>query len=479
MDDIAALDALAQASLVHEKQITPRELVQAAIARIERLNPRINAVVSTCFDRALERATHISAGEPFAGVPTFVKDLAAYEGMRRTFGSVFFKDFVATFSHEVVRRLEQAGFIVLGKTNTPEFGLLPTTEPRLHGPTRNPWNLDQSAGGSSGGAAAAVAAGLVPVANASDGGGSIRIPASACGLFGLKITRGRNSEAPEPTWHGFGVHHCVSRSVRDSAAVLDATRGPMPGDRWWAPPPVRPYLQEVGAPPGRLRIAFTTTDFFGRRAHPDCVAAVETTAKLCESLGHHVEEARPTAEAEAFRDAFLFLWAVGAGTAIKEATRVLGRKPDDDQFEPFTWQLAATAEKRTPADIGLAWRPLLRVGYIMARFLEAHDLLLTPVLASPPVPIGTFSETRPFAALVDHLDAYVAYTPVCNVTGQPAMSVPLYWTADGLPVGSQFIGRFGDEATLFRLAAQLEEARPWATRWPPVSVVSTPPGRGA
>ena len=472
VDNPAALDAMAQAAMVREKQVTARELVDAAIGRIERLNPHINAVVTTCFERAREQAARPRADGPFAGVPILVKDLTAFEGTRLTFGSACFRDYVAPYTHEVVRRLEQAGFIVLGKTNTPEFGILPTTEPRLHGPTRNPWHLAHSAGGSSGGAAAAVAAGMVPVAHASDGGGSIRIPASACGLFGMKISRGRNPELPEPTWHGFGVHHCVSRSVRDSAAVLDATQGPAPGDRWWAPPPSRPYLQEVGAPPGRLRVAFTTTDSLGRRAHADCVAAVESTARLCESLGHHVEEAAPQIDGNSLTDAFLFLWGVGVAASIKEATRLMAQT-GADAFEPITRGFAGLSANREPADVGLAWRPLLQIGYVIARFLQTYDVLLTPVLARPPVPIGTISQEMPFDTLLALLIEYVAYTPTANVTGQPAMSVPLSWTSDGLPVGSHFTGRFGDEATLFRLAAQLEHAQPWAERWPPASVVST------
>ena len=466
MIEIAATDALAQAALVREKQITARELIDAAIGRIERLNPQINAVVTACFERAQEQAARPLADGPFAGVPTLVKDLTAFEGTRLTFGSVCFSDYVAPYTHEVVRRLERAGFIVLGKTNTPEFGILPTTEPRLHGPTRNPWNLAYSAGGSSGGAAAAVAAGMVPVAHASDGGGSIRIPASACGLFGMKISRGRNPEFPEPTWHGFGIQHCVSRSVRDSAAVLDATHGPAPGDRWWAPAPARPYLQEVGAPAGRLRIAFTTTDFLGRRAHPECVAAAESTARLCEALGHHVEEAAPQIDGNRLTEAFLFLWGVGVAASMKEAARLMGQTAGADVFEPITRGFAGLAVNREPADVGLAWRPLLQIGYIMARFLQTYDLLLTPVLARPPVPLGTISQEMPFDALVALLVEYVAYTPVANVTGHPAMSVPLSWTRDGLPVGSHFTGRFGDEAMLFRLAAQLEQARPWAERRP-------------
>jgi amidase len=285
----------------------------------------------------------------------------------------------------------------------------------------------------------------------------------------MKISRGRNPEFPEPSWHGFSVQHCVSRSVRDSAAVLDATQGPAAGDRWWAPAPAGPYLREVDAPPSRLRIAFTAADSLGRRAHPECVAAVEATARLCESLGHHVEEAAPQLDGQRLTDAFLFLWGVGVAASMKEAACVIGPRAGAEVFEPITRALGASAAGRDPADVGLAWRPLLQIGYVMAQFHQTYDVLLTPVLARPPVPLGAISQEMAFDALVALLIEYAAYTPTANITGQPAMSVPLHWTADGLPVGSHFTGRFGDEATLFRLAGQLERARPWAGRRPPVS----------
>jgi amidase len=465
-DELARLDATAQADLVRRKQVKPVELVEAAIARIEALDPRLNAVVTPLFERARERVRDGTPGGPFPGVPYLLKDLLPLEGVRITFGSAAFEKHVARASAEVARRMEAAGLVILGVTNSPEFGLLPTTEPKLHGPTRNPWSPTRSPGGSSGGAAAAVAAGLVPLAQASDGGGSIRIPASACGLFGLKPSRGRNPEAPDPDWLGLSVRHCVSRSVRDSAILLDAIRGPSAGDRWWAPAPERPYAAEVGSEPGRLRIGFTARDFGGRPVHPDCVAAVESTAALCEELGHHVEEAAPEIDRVAFDDAFLLLWSAYAAEAVKGWARVTGRKPGPQLFEPFTWQLVEHESRHTPADVALAWSTLQDASYALVRFHEMHDLLLTPVLGEPPVEIGGLPQDVPFEAMRERLRRYVPFTPVANASGQPAMSVPLFWSAAGLPIGSHFVARYGDEATLVRLASQLERARPWAERRP-------------
>ncbi|MBI2827576.1 MAG: amidase [Planctomycetia bacterium] len=466
-DELANLDGLALADLVRRKQVTPRELVDAAIARVERLNPAINAVVTETYEQARTRTDGPVPQGPFAGVPYLLKDLDPNKGVRLTYGSVLFKDNIADETSEIIRRMEQAGLIVIGKTNTPEFGLLPTTEPRLFGPCRNPWNRDYSSGGSSGGAAAAVAARIVPLAQASDGGGSIRIPASCCGLFGLKISRGRNPEAPGVEDDGLSVVHCVSLSVRDSAALLDATRGPTAGERWYAAPPKRPYAQEVGAPPGKLKIAMMTKDLAGNAAHADCVAAVTSTAKLCEELGHTVEEASPKIDGEAYANAFMVLWAAVAGRVVKAATKVLGSKPPEEALEPWTWKLAEKDATHTPADASLAWSEVLQpASYEMVRFLSRYDLLLTPVLGLPPIKIGELQQTLSYDAMLERLLTYVAYTPFVNATGQPAMSVPLYWNAAGLPIGSHFVARHGDEATLVRLASQLERARPWIKRRP-------------
>jgi len=467
LDEFAWLDATAQAELVRTKQVKPLELVDAAIARIERLNPSVNAVVTPMYDEARELAAGPLPDGPFAGVPFLLKDLGAlYRGARYTAGSAFLKDWVSPMDTELVARYRRAGLVVLGKSNTPELGLVPTTEPALFGPTRNPWDLTRTAGGSSGGAAAAVAAGMVPFAHGSDGGGSIRIPASCCGLFGLKVSRGRNPRNPDL---GLSVDHVLTRSVRDSAALLDATAGPAPGDPYWAPPPARPYIEEVGADPGRLRIAFTAAAPTGVPVHPDCVAAVEDAAALCADLGHVVTEAPAPIDGPAFARAFTGFWAAMCATTVDSLAQLTGRTPTPEQFEPFTWALAELGRQRSAPEHLLAVVHLQAVAAAMAAFFTEYDLWLTPTVSQPPPPLGSFEAPpdNPLAPLA-RSGAFVPFTPPANAIGAPAMSVPLYWNGEGLPVGVQFVGRFGDEATLLRLAAQLEQARPWAKRRPPV-----------
>jgi amidase len=471
VESLAFLDATAQADLVRRGEVTPLELVDTAIRRIERLNPLLNAVVTPMFELARRAAHAPPAGGPFPGVPVLLKDLGAeFGGVGFTEGSAFLAGrYVSPADSTLVVRLKRAGLIVVGKSNTPEFGILPTTEPRLFGPARNPWDRGRSTGGSSGGSAAAVAAGLVPMAHANDGGGSIRIPASCCGLFGLKPTRARNPLGPHygDLFSGLVVEHAVTRSVRDSAALLDATSGAEPGDPYWAPPPARPFLQEVGADPGRLRIAFTTQPSNGAPVHAECVRAVEEAARLCESLGHEVVEGAPEVDGETFTRGFITLWSSGCAWTIDDWARRTGRAPRAEDFEPLTWALAESGRSNTAAAYLLALQDLQGVARAVARFFERHHCWLTPTVAEPPPPLGSFDSTPddPLHGL-RRSAAFVPFTPVANVTGQPAMSVPLAWTADGLPVGAHFVGRFGDEATLFRLGAQLEAARPWAHRRP-------------
>ena len=473
-DELTSLDATAQAELVRRGEVEAKELVEAAISRIERLNPTLNAVVTPMFEDALERAAgHLPEG-PFTGVPFLLKDITAqYRGVRYTEGASFLADHVSTQDQELVLRHKRAGVVVVGKTNVPEFGILPTTEPRLFGPTRNPWNLDHTPGGSSGGTAAAVAAGMVPMGHGNDGGGSIRIPASCCGLFGLKPTRARNPLGPGlgETPAGLGCEHALTRSVRDSATLLDATEGPDAGDPYWAPPKRRPYAEEVGADPGRLRIAVSTAAVTEVPVHPECVRAVQATAQLCEELGHEVFEFRPSdLDGGLISEAFITVYACSVAVAIAYWSRVLGKTPTADDFEPLTWAMSELGGGRTPADYLLAVGYLHSVGRQVARHFAGFDLLLTPVLAEPPLPLGTFDapEDQPLYPLM-RAGAWVPFTPLANITGQPAMSVPLHWSEDGMPIGSHFVGRFGDEATLFRLAAQLEQAQPWAGHRPPVS----------
>lgn len=470
MSDLWRLDATAQAELVRERSVRPVELVESAIARIERLNPKLNAVVTPMYDRARAEAAVAGSDGPFAGVPFLLKDfLAEYAGVRMTEGSAFIDRYTPETDSELTRRLKQAGLIVIGKTNTPELGILPTTEPRLFGPTHNPWSLGRTPGGSSGGSAAAVAAGLVAMAHANDGGGSIRIPASCCGLFGLKPTRGRNPLGPHygDILSGLVVEHVLTRSVRDSAALLDATAGPDVGDPYTAPTPARPFLEEVSRPPGFLRVAFTTNAVNGATVHTDCMRAAQETARLCEDLGHDVSEATPALEGDVIGQAFMTVWSIGAAWAIDDWARRTGQTPSAERFEPLTWGLYEMGHHRPGSDYLLAIQDLQRVSRQVAQFFTQYDVWLSPTLAEPPPALGSFDATpdNPLQGIL-RAAQFVPFTPIFNATGQPAMSVPLFWSAESVPIGVQFAGRFGDEATLFRLAAQLEQARPWAGRWP-------------
>ena len=470
LDELAYIDATALAELVRRKEIKPVELVEAAIGRIERLNPELNAVVTPMYDQAIEAAKADLPDGPFMGVPFLLKDLlASYAGVPMTLGSGLMRHFVPDHDSELVNRIKRAGLIILGKTNTPEFGLLPTTEPRLFGPCHNPWDTTRTSGGSSGGSAAAVAAGTVPFAHGNDGGGSIRIPASCCGLFGLKPTRARNPLGPDfgDIMSGLVVEHGITRSVRDSAALLDATSGPQGGDPYWAPPPARPFLKEVGVAPGRLSIAFTVDAGSGIKVHEDCVKAVREAAGLCVELGHEVKEASPQFERELVTQAFMSVWAAGVAANLEGISRMTGKAVSADQVEPVTWALYEIGLKVKASDYLLSLNVFQSLGRKMDRFMRDYDVWLTPTLGEPPVPLGTF-DSPPDNPLQGFLRSaqFVPFTPFANATGQPAMSVPLFWNDEGLPIGTQFVGRFGDEASLFRLAAQLEQARPWAKRQP-------------
>lgn len=481
-------DALGLAELVRRKEVTPLELVDAAIERIERVNPRLNAVVCTWYDEARRRAQspEVTSG-PLAGVPMLLKDLlSACAGAPMTSGSRYFRAHVPDYDAELVKRYRKAGLILLGKTSTPEFGIMPVTEPVLFGPCRNPWDIARTPGGSSGGAAAAVASGMVPVAHGGDGGGSIRIPAACCGLFGLKPTRGRNPAGPDASehWYGLAVEHVVSRTVRDSAALLDASAGPEPTSPYWAPPPERPFLEEIGKPTGPLRIAFTDIPHLPSRVHPDCRAAVRDAARLCESLGHHVEEAAPPVEPDSFAHAFFTVICASVAAGIELAARELGRRPARDELEIATWLAGLLGAELSAGQAFAALQVLQAQARSVHRFFEQYDILLTPTLGSPPLLIGELEPRgaealahrtianlrlgsilrlkRVIQATVNRVFEFVPFTPLANVTGQPSMSVPLYWNARGLPIGTQFTARFGAEATLFRLASALEAARPWA-----------------
>ncbi|OGK84835.1 MAG: hypothetical protein A2W08_16565 [Candidatus Rokubacteria bacterium RBG_16_73_20] len=471
--DYDTYDGLGLAALVRRRELKAEELLETAIARVEARNPGVNAVVTRLYDRA--RAA-IAAGlpeGPFTGVPYLLKDLGVlYAGAVTTWGSRLFANYVADHDSEITVRLKRAGLVIFGKTNTPELGLSASTEPRLFGPTRNPWNPGRSAGGSSGGAAAAVASGMLPMAHATDGGGSIRIPASCCGLFGLKPTRARNPMGPDQGegWSGASVGHAVTRSVRDSAALLDATSGPDVGDPYWAPPPTGPFLAEVGRDPGRLRIALTTTPWNGQAVDPECSAAAGAAAKLCAELGHVVEEARPEVDAEALGQATRTIVGGNVRAQLEARAAALGREVTPEDVEKATWTRAAEGRTASAADYARSVLVVHRTGRAVARFFTRYDILLTPTMCRPPYPLGVLDmmaddQTANLAALL----ASVGFTSLFNTAGNPAMSVPLAWSADRLPLGVQFAAAFGAEATLFRLAGQLEAARPWAGRRPPAT----------
>jgi amidase len=467
------LDAVGQADLVRRGEVHPTELVSAAISRIESLNPVLNAVITPMYESGLAAAAGPVSG-PLAGVPYLVKDLVTeVAGVPFSEGSRFVHGTVSEYDSELVLRLRRAGLIILGKTNTPEFGMVPTCEPALTGAARNPWDTSLSTSGSSGGSAAAVASRMVAMAHGNDLGGSLRYPASACGLFGLKPTRARNPLGPEygDAISGWACEHALTRSVRDSAVLLDATSGGGLGDPYVAPPPARPFASEVGVDPGRLRIAYTARTPEGVPAHPDCVAALSDAVALCASLGHELIEAELPGLTPTVGSAIGTVFNAATAWIIEYWIRRLGRHPGDDELEPLTrafWEAGRTV---SAADYLLAIETCQAFSRVVAQFFTGVDLWLTPTMSTPPAPIGAITSTvdDPLRALAAG-GATVAYAGVvANLTGNPAMSVPLYWNADALPIGVHFLAPYGDEATLFRLAGQLEAARPWAHRTPPVA----------
>lgn len=465
-------DGLGLGEQVRSGKISAVELLEAAITRIEADNPRLNAVVTKVYDQALEVAKRGASTGPFAGVPFLLKDLGgALAGVPFTGGSRLFKDACPPVDSVLVQRYKAAGLLPLGRTNTPEFGLNASTEPVLFGPTRNPWDTSKTPGGSSGGSAAAVAAGFVPLAHASDGGGSIRIPASCCGLFGLKTTRARNTMAPYlgESLAGCSVEHVLSRTVRDSAAALDATAGPAAGDPYMAPPQASPFLDQVSIEPKQLRIAIATGSFSGLPVHPDCVAATEQAGTLCQHLGHIVEPAAPTFDAERLDQDYNMLFAVGASANIRQRAAALRLPLDPEQLERVTFAMIEKAESLSATDYVQLLNRLHSISRDICSFFEDYDLLLTPTLAQPPVPLGHLDMmSDDLDDYVDRLWRFAGFTYQFNVTGQPAMSVPLFWNDDNLPIGVQFVSSYGDEATLFQLAGQLERAASWHHRHPPV-----------
>ena len=468
-DDTRWLDATAQAELVASGKVSPVEMVNAAIERVERYDGALNALTYRWFEAARELASSSALPEgPFRGVPYLLKDLYAAEaGKPLSNGSKAYKaaDYVSSEDTTLVSRYKAAGLISIGRSNSPEFGSVPVTEPEAWGPTRNPWDLSRTPGGSSGGSASAVAAGIVPIAHASDGGGSIRIPAACCGLVGLKVSQGRISMGPSRDESNLGVEHCVSRSVRDSARLLDATHGPGIGDVIIAPTPLRPFIDEVGADPGRLRIGFLDFNPRGGDVHADCVDGVHKTAKLLESLGHHVEPGFP----DIFSDneigrAFSMLWSTNMGTAIRRFSQALGREMTPNDIEAMNWAQAEFAKGVNGVDFSLAQASSIQFRRaIQSWWTKGWDLLLTPTLSAPPLPVGSMPNNpeRPMTPLMT-AGSWVAFTSQFNISGQPAISLPLHRTAEGLPVGMQLAAAYGREDVLIRVASQLEQAAPWA-----------------
>jgi amidase len=460
-DQFAGLDAIGQAELVRKKQVTSLELVDAAIARVEAVNPKLNAVVTKAYDMARARAKSALPDSPLSGVPYLIKDLNNVAGVRTTMGSRLNARDIATKNDLLPEKALDAGMVVIGKTNSPEYGLLATTESLLLGAAHNPWNLDHSTGGSSGGAAAAVAGGILPVAHATDGGGSIRIPASCCGLLGMKPSRGRMHFAAAEKMPGdIAVENCVSRSVRDSAMVFSLSEDNS------ATAPLKPVGFIAGPRKKRLKIAFGTGTYYGNEPHPDVKASVEATAKLCRDLGHDVFEAKNPVHGDAFIEAFLTVWASGPAQLVKAAES--HHLNPQDVLEPWTIGLAEYFHKKPKGSLEKALGVFRDTEAQVDAFMANYDAWLTPVLAAPPPKLGEQGPSVPFDTLYERVIRYVAYTPVHNVAGTPAMSVPLGMSSDGLPIGSQFAAAKGGEGLLYALAYELEAAKPWAGRHPGV-----------
>ncbi|MBW2229166.1 MAG: amidase [Deltaproteobacteria bacterium] len=463
-------DAVGLADLVRRGEVTPEEVLDAALERLAERNPSLNAIAIPMHEEARATLREGIPNGPLRGVPFLLKDLAVlYEGVRTTNGCRFFADNVADHDSEITMRYKRAGLVTFGKSTTPEFGLTSTTESSLFGETHNPWNLAHTPGGSSGGSAAAVAAGILPAAHASDGGGSIRIPASCCGLFGLKPTRGRIPFGPDvgEGWSGLSTMHAVSRSVRDNALLLDLVEGPDLGAPYQARPKERPYVEEVGRPTGQLRVALLTDMVNGLPTHPDCRAAAQAAAKLCQELGHVVEEATLAVDLSAMGTASQCIVSGNVLSILEDRAAAIGRELREEDVEPITWAMTQAVKQRGAAEYARSVRTVHAIGRQVERFLQAYDVILSPTLGAPPEKLGVLSLSNPdAAAFTQAVFTSAGYTQLFNFSGHPAMSVPLHWNAEGLPIGIQFAARLGDEGGLFRLAAQLEEASPWAQRRP-------------
>ncbi len=470
-EEYAKYDAVGLARLIAQKDVSPTELLDVALARLNAVNPAINAVVRTLEDEARRSIKAGLPPGPLAGVPFLLKDIAAQmRGLPTSQGSRLFADLPAADDSAIVRAYRKAGLVLFGKTNTPEFGLAATTEPQLFGPARNPWNTERITGGSSGGAAAAVAAGIVPAAHASDGGGSIRTPASCCGLFGLKPSRGRVSMSPAGEgWGGLSAQHVVTRSVRDSAMLLDIECQPEPGDPYWLPPPARPFVEKAGREPGKLRIGFSTAALTWGTSDPQCVRAVRETAALCEALGHQVEDIVLPGNFQMMAMAVNVV--VGANIAAlleREAGR-RGAPIREDEVEKLTWLVYQEGRRTTSIKYAEAMYTLHGFGRTFCGAFEKHDVILLSTNCRVPYPLGYMdTNADDLTDYSERLYSFMPNTQPFNVAGLPAASLPLGWSDDGLPIGVQIAARMGEEALLLRLAAQIERAKPWKDHRPPL-----------
>jgi amidase/6-aminohexanoate-cyclic-dimer hydrolase len=470
--EYVSADATAWAQRVRRGEVTARELLDAAVARAEAVNPRINAIAARNYERAQDDAAKPPGPGLLAGVPWAMKDLyQTVRGVPLTNGSRAFVGVVGSEDSVLVRRYRGAGLNIFATSTAPEFGVSATTESTLYGPTRNPWDLARTSGGSSGGAAALVAAGVLPAAHATDGGGSIRGPASCCGLFGLKPSRGRVPIAPGRTegWFGCSTTHAVTRSVRDSAAILDISHGPEPGSRYVAPPPKGRFVEAVRRTPGRLRIALHWRTRESIVPDPECVAAAESAAKLCEELGHAVEPAAPPVDHETLSVAFGRVVVASSGATSRARARQLGVDPATLELEQVNREYLEFAQRISVFDLLAANDAFMTAALVMSEFQETYDIVLTPTMGRAPVPLGTASLMQSAKAYADATIPFSCFTALYNETGQPAMTVPLYWSRDGLPIGVQLAARLGEEELLFSLAGQLEQARPWFSKLPALS----------
>ena len=478
LNEYAKYDGLGLAELVARKEVSAEELVTTAVQAIEKINPQLNAVLQVLSDQARAEIRGGLPQGPFSGVPFLIKELVLHaKGVRLDMGSRLAQGYVASEDSELMARFRRAGFVLTGTTQTPELGYNPTTETVLFGPVHNPWKAGHSAGGSSGGSGAAVAAGVVPVAHANDGGGSIRIPASCNGLVGLKPSRDLVPTGPDYSdpLCGLACEFVVSRSVRDSATLLDIVAGADAGAPGIPVPPARPYREEVNAAPGKLRIAWTTMPASGEKVDPECEQAVHDTVQVLEELGHTVYEGRPEYDWEEFLKEIHVIWTAYNAMAVEDLAAEMGRSPSPDTLEAVTLACWEDGKKYSAVDLLKSLDYGGRLSRIVGRFFEGLDVFVTPTIAKPPAPHGEVNQNRAGMTAMEwtrQVFSYVPFTPLFNTTGQPAISLPLHWSADGLPVGVQFVGHFGDEAGLLRLAAQLEEAKPWADKRPPVHVAA-------